>query len=469
MATPSREIVSGALPAHDALAKAVCEAFFVDYDYHKTLALAHGRREPGFGLFRARAYGRLREIPRAAAACDEVLSYSKDRRERAEVAMFRAAFVDPDERAARIAIDAALKVAEDTGDPLLEVECRGHDLRILSATEGRLPDEAPLRRALARSEAPGGRRRPWYARTRASVRGNALHYLGLAYAAAGDRERDEAVHLEALQASRESPLPEHMLVAICLANLSFFVRHYPNPELRARIQREFGALPAQLLGEGPADVTRRALLVHDAAFGPAGASLVGDSRSAGTMRERTLTAVDALLFRRARNLGDFRAMVADVCRLAELTDWYPNDPGDDEISLLIAAVAPHDLAAVRKRAYVPASRTMFARVLENAMSRHRKPSHEFSRGILAKAHERLDEASGLLALALEHYRRYEIVPLAAIAGLERFPISRDPADLAEARAMLASFPDSSMSQRLRRALERVEACDPRDFPYLRYG
>jgi hypothetical protein len=58
---------------------------------------------------------------------------------------------------------------------------------------------------------------------------------------------------------------------------------------------------------------------------------------------------------------------------------------------------------------------------------------------------------------------------AAFAGLERYTLGRDVADLQPAADFLRAFPNSAFARRLGRAFERTCDAAPSDFIYLDQG
>ena len=191
-------------------------------------------------------------------------------------------------------------------------------------------------------------------------------------------------------------------------------------------------------------------------------------RSAPSLSLRLTDCVTALLL----DTWPRRERFIEECRFSVSMAFEINaaeSSGAEVLDILHLAciIAPFDVALARR------ARDMFA-ARRAAVSKFHVVMHapsvaaqlHFADGCIAKA-------AGNLREAMEHFdASLEFAPvgygdfLGAIAGLERFSVTRRQPDLTRARVFAASFPKSAFSARLREALAAVEYCGPADFPYL---
>jgi hypothetical protein len=191
-------------------------------------------------------------------------------------------------------------------------------------------------------------------------------------------------------------------------------------------------------------------------------------RSAPSLASRLGERVDALLVDDWSSGGAFLEELRFAVSIALDVDWTAT--ADYEATHLARL-------AVLLTAIEPAlSQKMFGRYLARIAQAAptstilREPRRQvlelFRDGCASKASGDWLVANERLARALDFWRSRGFNWMAGIAGVERFSISREPADLEPAAAFLSAFPNTSFSRRLARALERAPHSDPGTFAYL---
>ncbi len=370
--------------------------------------------------------------------------------------------------AAHAALESARLHAERSDDPLLALQ-RTYTAMLIDLLDGNVERSratAPGLSATARA-LPHGEPRTPYQWELAHLRARIFQHEGRHYELENDRVASERCFTEALLAAESARNRDRFLEAQLLALLSGIVAESPGPETCARALARANETAWSSHTERSGSYVTAALADNRRLFGSSAARLAKVARGGHSFASLLGDRVHALLLEAWPAGNGFYEECRFAVSLALDIDWTTTlDYEATHLARLAIVLAPWDLAVARRM--LQAYETRIAQLSPNSATVRgpgRGPIELFAAACIAKAEARFGEAAEIFERAARLWSERGLTWAAAIAGLERFAVTRDDVDLQPARAFAEAFPASSFSRRLREALPAVTG-EPTAFPYL---
>lgn len=300
------------------------------------------------------------------------------------------------------------------------------------------------------------------------LRARLLDLLGVQAMVRGDFKKQEELLVEALLHVRLVRNREYWLEASLLSNLAVLVKHFPWTRGKQMLVAHASVIPWNSELELKRNYIKLGLRQHRRIFGD-------DTQSGGVLTDtapslawRIYSCVELLLCEEWNDAQSFAAEIRYGRSLAERVDF--DQTRGEEVSALLslaALVATEDPQAARElRARYAGKMATVSPAYVVVRSPVRFAQEAFADGCIAKADGAHSEAQALLQRAAGLWSQLGLVPWAAAAGLERYPVSRDVTDLAAARSFVKAYPATDFGRRLKQALLAAENCESGDFIYV---
>jgi hypothetical protein len=439
-------------------------------EHERALALLHNVDAAGCAVMRARVWLRLERFERVVSEYDRRALAAYDPVEATGLAccaaVARASLGDS--WSAHAALEAARLNAECSGDQLLALQ-QSYTAMLVDLLSGNVEGSraaAPGLSATARELPPIDARTP-YQWELAHLRARIFQHEGRHFELENDRAASERCFTEALLAAESARRRDRFLEAQLLALLSGIVAEAPVPEARARALARANETAWSSHTERSGSYVSAALADNRRLFGSSVAPVAKAARGAHSLASRLGDRVHALLLEAWPAGSGFYDECRFAVSLALDIDWSATlDYEAMHLARLAIVLAPWDVSVARRM--LDAYETRLAQLSPNsAMVRGpgRVPIELFAAACIAKAEARFGEAAEMLVRVARLWSERGLTWAVALAGLERFSVTRDDVDLEPARAFAVAFPSSSFSRRLREALPAARS-EPSAFPYL---
>ncbi len=456
--------------AHGALGEAAAAVW--NAENYRALGLLHKLDVPGAAALRSRVYVRT---GRLALALREFESRAAlDTTEPAEAialatsANFALCATGDFDRAETI-VRWAASLLGDGSDPLLRIE-RHHMAAVVKFMRGDTvggDHEAAVALELVNRFPHAEARREYQWETN-HLRARLLDLFGVQAMVRGDFKTQEERLVEALLQVRLVRNREYWFEASLLSNLAVLVKHFPWTRGKQMLVAHAAAIPWNPELELKRNYIKLGLRQHRRIFGD-------DTQSGGVLTDtapslawRIYSCVESLLCEEWSDAEAFTSEIRYGRSLAERVD-FEQTRGEEVSSLLSLAilVATEEPRAARDlRLRYAAKIATVSRAYVVVRAPVRVAEEAFADGCIAKGEREFSEALRRLGEAAHLWAQLGLVQWAAAAGLERYTISRDAADLAAARSFVKRYPATSFGQRLTRALEAAPRCETGDFIYV---
>jgi hypothetical protein len=355
------------------------------------------------------------------------------------------------------------------GDPLLDI-ARLHCHATIEFLAGQFDDVMPYATAALSviERHPYAEAKTEYQFELNHLRARVLELVGALHALRGEFAKLEGVLIEALLHSRLVRNRDYWLEAMLVANLSVLVAQFPNPRSRQLVVARAAEIPWNYDLNARQMYVQLGLSQHRRLFGD-------DTLSGGLLRStahslawRLVSCVDELGATDFDGPDVFDEELRFADSLADRVDR--TDPSGEEwrsVLLLSSFVATRDAGRAKELELRYASGM---KTISNALfvvhSPTRRGEEAFAGGCVAKAVGDFGQAAVRLKESAETWRELGLPQWVATAGLERFTISREEADLRAARSFVRRHPDTTFSRRLTRALAAAPASTAGDFIYV---
>lgn len=443
-------------------------------DFDRAVAMLHNVDAPGCAALRGRVYVRIGHPERAIAEFERSRLQRLHPRESAELTLiawvaYRA--VGDHIRAKQLAREAqALRDAFQ--DPLFTLSVM-HLLCVHDFIAGSLArSRATALEALRMADAYRNIEAPFpYLFEGNHIRSRLLEVLSAHAAIAGDFAEQERLLVDAVLSSA---LVRHRDVfgeVNFLANLGTFLSTYPGVRSRELVLSRAESVSWNDHLDAKRTYIKRGLRTNKDIFGSPHSLENFGGRSYPTLAWRVDDIVDRLMHANWASDASFDSELAFAIDLAGRVDWA-DTRGEEVVGLtsLSALIAPrspematHFMDAYRAKA--PTLSGLYVYVWDG-----RRPALEsFADGSIAKARGDFVTALRKYEDARNFWIDRDVPARAAMAGIERFTISREAVDREPAVTFLRMFPNTGFARRLGRAFERSEAARPADFPFLDQG
>jgi hypothetical protein len=438
-------------------------------DNDRALALLHNVDAPGCAVMRARVWLRLERFDRVLSEYERRWLAAYQPAEATGLACCAAvAFAAlGDASAAWDAHAAAEASAKRVSDPLLHLHV-AFTVALLHLITG---DVARSRHAIAMLAAradtlPHLEARTAYQWELPHLRARISQHLGRHYELEHDRVAGERCYMRALREAEGARNRDRYLEARLLALLAAVISETPADESRAYVVARANVPWSSHLDQSTTFV-RHALDNNHRLFGSRAAVESKTTRGAPSLAARLDDRVNALLLEDWPDPVTFYAECRFAISLALDIDW--SRTAEHEVfalARLSAVLAPFEYTLAKTVAQTYDAR--IEQLSPNCATRRNptRPVHEMLRAAcLAKAAGELEEAAAIFGRVAKESHERGVPWRAAIAGLERYAVTRDDRDLATARVFAKAYPASSFSRRLRRGVAAAVAGD-RAFAYL---
>jgi len=439
-------------------------------DNDRAIALLHNVDAPGCAVMRARVWLRLDRFDRVVAEYERRWLAAYHAAEATGLACCAAVAYGTlgDWSAAWDALAAAEASAKRASDPLLRLHY-AYTVALLHLMTGDVERSLATVTALATDIEVHAELEPRasYQWEHAHLRARILQHRGRHYELESDRAASERCYVEALGAAESARNRDRYLEAQLLALLASIISEFPADESRACVLSRANGTSWSSYLDRSGSYVKHALANNQRLFGTRGTVASMHLRSAGSLGARLGDRVNALL------VEDWPDRVAfyDECRfavsLALDIDWAETAEHEAlALPHLSAILAPFEPALAEKIGQIYDAR--IEQLSPNCATR-RNPNRllleMFRDACLAKAGRRFERAAYFLGRVAKESIDRGFHWRAAIAGLERYALSRDDRDLATARVYSNAYPAASFSRRLRRALDAPASAEC-TFAYL---
>ena len=442
-------------------------------DHDRALASLHNAPWPGSNVMRARVYAQKGLMDRVIVERRRATELRGDREELAELAMIVAVMLAGRGRRveAILALHEAEVIARELADRALAAQYHLAAAQVELSSGNADEARAALNVGFELTENfvdPGQPRNHRlevnHVRARLFELRAQLHALDYDYAAQLD---------DLCRAIATAKLVRHRDVwheAGLLANISTVVGMFPEPSARLLLATSGADVRWNPHLDAREMAVRLNIARSDMLFG-AGEDIVPFSgRGAPSLAARLGLDAERLLF------GDWNDEPAQYEReldfaasLAASVEW-DGVTGEEILGLATLALllAPHDLErALAVKGLYDVMLTKLSRDAQSFLEPRRVAFDDLVSACLAKAQSDVRRARELLDDCVAFWTARGMDPWRAIAALERYPLTRDPADLEPARSFARERPHSRFSARLRAALDGIAREPDRTFPYLR--
>jgi hypothetical protein len=440
-------------------------------DNDRALALLHNVDAPGCAAMRARVWFRVKRLERTIAEFerrDPSRYVAPEATALACAAAFAHAILGNELQAQR-ALVAARAAARRSNDPLLRLHCGYAGARVdyflgnLARSQRTLVDVSADAAAQTGVEA----RTPYQLELN-HLRARIFELEGRHRAFAGDYAGQEDRLASALRAIERVRLRDRWFEANLLAGLADLLAAFPSHRSRQLVLSRSMQFAWTSHLDHAAQYVKRGLRNNRRLFGFDEPIEAIGGRSAPSLASRLGERVDALLVDEWRDAGAFLEELRFAVSIALDVDWAATAEHEvthlTRLAVLLTAVEP-SLSQKMCARY----QTRIAQIPATSMilrEPRRQAFETFREGCAAKACGDWPVASERLGRGRDFWRSRGLDWLASIAGIERFSMSREPADLEPAAAFLTAFPNTSFSRRLARSLELAGRCEPGAFAYL---
>lgn len=369
---------------------------------------------------------------------------------------------------AREVVGWAAAQLDERSDPLLRIEQR-YMSAVGAFMRGDDTAEAQAQAALALAfEYPHADARSDFQWELNHLRGRLLDLLGGIALVRGDFKAQEDHLVQALFSVRLVRNREYWFEASLLSNLAVLVKHFPWTRGKQMLVAHAATIPWNSELDDKRIYVKLGLRQHRRIFGDDTLSGGILTDTAPTLAWRIHSCVESLLCVDWDAAAPFDAEIRYGLSLAERVD-FDQTRGEEVSSLLSLAmlVATEEPAAAHQLRSRYASRMATVPpsfVVVRAPVRFAQEA--FADACIAKGDGDFATASKRFADAARLWSRLGLTHWAAAAGLERFTISRDDADLAAARSFLKQYPATEFGRRVARALGAARECERADFIYL---
>jgi hypothetical protein len=441
---------------------------FWNADYHRALALFHKVDAPGCSVMRARALMRLGYYERCLTEYTRRDLSAFDFQEAVGLAGCAAQMFTElaEDNLAVEALNAAERIAIQSSDRALIAYCaqtRCHTALCAGKFEKSrdLLTGAVYLASLLGESRPKRRYHLDFTLLRARVYGLQAWHAALQ----GDFVAQEEHCLASASSASEPSNRDRYAEAQALNNLGILVSGRPFAAGRQHLISRLKALPSSPHADEAETRMHRSLRNNSRLFRHEKESTDLAPLTGPSLALRFAERVDAMQLGRWRDRKMFLAELRSAVSVAFDIDW--STPGSELLDMLsfAALLAPFDRALARRASALFYAR--FGDVPRQFVGKHEardEAPRKFTDACLAKAEGRFDDAVKYFRAAAEIQcldRNLE-----AISGIERYPLTKLPADLEAARSFINRFPTSSFSRRLQDALATIEGAAPGDFPYL---
>jgi len=442
-----------------------------DADNDRALALLHNVDAPGCAAMRARLWIRLKRFDRVVAEFErrELRSYAPQ--EAGSIAC-SAAFAHAllgEEREAQRALEDARSAASRSNDPLLKIQHAYAFARVDLVTGNLERSWRTLEEArLAAAACTELEARTAYQLELNHLRARILEHEGRHLGLHGDHEGQEACYVSALLIAEEAHYRDRWFEANLLAMLGESLAIYPSHRSRQYVFSRSMRFAWNSHLDSAASLVKRGLRNNRRLFGFDEQVETIGGRSAPSLAGRLGERIDALALDEWQNRKDFIEEMRFAVSIALDVDWTMTSRHEAlHLARLGVLLTPYEPQLARKMLARYRARLQQLPVMPIVLEEPKRVMQEvFLEGCLLKAEGDLPGAAGSLLAVHDFWRRRGLGWLAAVAGIERYSITRDPSDLAAARDYLGTHPDTTFARRLGRALDRVPSSERTEFAYF---
>jgi hypothetical protein len=300
------------------------------------------------------------------------------------------------------------------------------------------------------------------------LRARLLDLLGVQAMVRGDFKSQEERLVEALLHVRLVRNREYWLEASLLSNLAVLVKHFPWTRGKQMLVAHAAAIPWNPELDLKRIYIKFGLRQHRRIFGDDTLSGGVLTDTAPSLAWRIYSCVESLLCEEWSDAESFSSEMHYGRSLAERVD-FDQTRGEEvssllSLAILVATEDPRAAHELRSRYATKMATVSPAYVVVRAPVRVAEEA--FADGCIAKGESEFSEARARLDEAARLWAQLGLVQWAAAAGLERYTISRDAADLNAARSFVKQYPATSFGQRLTRALKASARSQTGDFIYV---
>jgi hypothetical protein len=463
-------LIAGAASDERFRADAFGAAWAADHD--RALASLHNAPWLGSNVMRARVYGQKGLLDRALVELRRASELRSDREETAELAMIAATLLGARGRRveAILALHEAEILVDELADRALQAQYRLAVAQVELSNGNTSDARAALDAALDLTETlvDGAQLRDYRLEVnhiRARLFELRAQILALDY--------DYAAQLDDLcRAIATAKLVRHRDLwheAGLLASISSVIGTFPKRSARLLL----ASASADVRWNSHLDSREMAIRFNIARsemlFGAGDDLAAFSGRGAPSLAARLALDTDRLFFDEWRDPQQYERELDFASSLAENVEWN-NVTGEEILGLVTLALllAPYDLTrALAIKSLYDLMLTKLSREAQGFLEPRRVAFDDFASACLAKAQGDTATARETLDDCIAFWSARGMDPWWAIASLERFPISQDPADLEPARRFIDVHPRSRFSARLATTLAIAGREPRRSFPYLR--
>jgi hypothetical protein len=442
-----------------------------DADNDRALALLHNVDAQGCASMRARIWMRLKCFDRVIAEFERRELHSYVPHEASSIAC-SAAFAHAvlgQEPEAQRALEDVRSATTRSNDPLLKIQHAYASARV-DLVAGNL-ERSRQTLGEASSAAAAGRNleaRTAYQWELDHLRARILELEGRHLGLGGDHEGQEACYVSALLIAERTRHRDRWFEANLLAMLGELLAMYPSHRSRHYVLSRSVPFAWNSHLDSAASLVKRGLRNNRRLFGFDERVETIGGRSAPSLAGRLGERIDALALDEWQNREQFIEEMRFAVSIALDVDWTMSSQHEaQQLARLGVLLTPYEPALARTMWARYRTRLQQLPVVPAILEEPKRVMLEvFLEGCLLKAEGDLPGAAESLRAVHDFWRSRGLGWLSAVAGIERFGISRDSSDLAAAREYLAAHPTTTFARRLGRALDRAPSLDRTEFAYL---
>jgi hypothetical protein len=442
-----------------------------DADNDRALALLHNVDAPGCASMRARIWVRLKRFDRVVAEFErrDLRSYGPHEASSIACSAAFAHAVLGREPEAQRALEDVRSAASRSNDPLLKIQ-HAYAFARVDLVAGHLERSRQTleKAASAAAACPDLEARTAYQWELKHLRARILELEGRHLGLRGDHEGQEACYVSALLTTEEVRYRDRWFEANLLAMLGESLAIYPSHRSRQYVLARSVPFAWNSHLDSAASLVKRGLRNNRRLFGFDEQVETIGGRSAPSLAARLGERLDALAMDEWQNRNHFVEEMRFAVSIALDVDWTMTSQHEAlQLARLGVLLTPYEPALARKLWARYRARLQQLPVMPAVLEEPQRVMLEvFLEGCLRKAEGDLAGAAQSLRAVHDFWRSRGLGWLAAIAGIERFGICRDPSDIAAAREYLDAYPKTTFARRLGRALDRVQSSDRTEFAYL---
>jgi hypothetical protein len=253
-----------------------------------------------------------------------------------------------------------------------------------------------------------------------------------------------------------------------LAHIASVIGMFPQPSARRLLASSGSDVRWNPHLDARETVVRLNLARSDMLFGASEDIGLFSGRGAPSLAARLGLDADRLLFGDWNDPSQYERELDFAASLAASVEWE-GVTGEEILGLATLALllTPHDVErALAVKGLYDLMLTKLSRDAQSFLEPRRVAFDDLVSACLAKAQADVRTSRELFDDCIAFWTARGMEPWCAIASLERYPLTRDPADLEPARRYAHERPRPRFSARLRAALEGIAREPERPFPYL---